>query len=74
MSGVPEREVVAIRTSGPHDHIERTKFADGTDAPAAEVIAAIRSHEAHYFMRVPAGKLLLTVRQCPDCLEETLWA
>lgn len=74
-SAVPEIEVVAIRTSGPHDHIERIKLVDGTDARATTVAAAIRAHEAHfYFVRRDGMKFLLYVRQCPDCLEECLWA
>ena len=74
---IPDREVVAIRTAGePHEHIERVKFADGTDQSAEDAIAAINAHEAHYIMRrddqpVP---FLLYVRQCPDCLKEVLWA
>jgi hypothetical protein len=73
---VPEIEVVAIRTSGPHDHIERVKFSDGTDADAETVKAAILAHDAHYVMHRPDldKPLLLHVRQCPDCLEECLWA
>ena len=73
---VPDREVVAVRTAGPHDHIERVKFADGTDADAATAIQEIVDHVAHYVMHLEGQELplLLQVRQCPDCLTNVLWA
>lgn len=76
MSGVPEREAVAVRwdSEDAHRHIIAVKFADGGTIDAAELITAIGEHRAHYFMRIPEGKLLLRVQQCPDCLETVVWA
>ena len=73
---VPEREVVAIRTVPPHDHISEVKLADGTTVEASALAASIEAHEAHYIMRrhdLPLP-ILLHVRQCPDCLERVVWA
>lgn len=67
---VPEREIVAVRTAGPHDHIIRVKLADESEQETAEVMAAIESHEAHY---IAQGRLA-RIEQCPDCLEKVLWA
>lgn len=69
---VPEdREIVAIRTDeGPHDHIIRARLADGWEGPVEDIIAAIESHEAHYW----AQGRLARVEQCPDCLKKVLWA
>lgn len=71
---VPEREVVAVRTEGPHDHIVTVKLADGTEHAADDVLASIEAHEAHWFMAHPAGKLLLRGQQCPDCERVVLWS
>jgi hypothetical protein len=67
---------VAVRTAGDHNHIERVKLADGSEESAADATAAIRADRAHYVMRLPDRPLplLLRVQQCPDCLEEVLWA
>ena len=72
----PDVEVVAVRTADPHDHIASVKLADGSEQTAAEVIVAIRAHQAHYVMRLPQHELpmLLRVQQCPDCNETVLWA
>lgn len=69
-STLPEREIVAIRCEGAHDHITRAKLADGWEGPVEDIIAAIESHEAHYY----AQGRLARVEQCPDCLEKVLWA
>lgn len=71
---IQEREVVAIRTEGPHEHITMVKRETGDVESAQMVIEAIQGHAAHYFMDRPDGKLLLRVQQCPDCREEVLWA
>lgn len=73
-TNVPEREVVAARREGPHDHITKVKLADGSEHDAEDVLASIDGHEAHWFMAHPAGKLLLRVQQCPDCDRRVLWA
>jgi hypothetical protein len=72
----PDREIVAIRTAGPHEHIIRVKLSDGQEQRAGQVIAAILAHEAHYTMRLPQHELPLLVRvqTCPDCNEDVLWA
>lgn len=76
MTAVPDLEVVAIRTAGPHAHIIRVRLADGQEQGADQVIAAIAAHEAHYVMQSPDHDhpLLVRVQQCPDCLEDVLWA
>lgn len=74
MSAIPEYEVVAIRTEGPHDHISAVKLADGSTERATRVLAATDDHEGHYFMRRGENKLLIQVRQCPDCNERVLFA
>ena len=86
----PEFEIVGQRPerckSGDGQHSIRVKLSDGTVQDAAEVIAAIDSHTAHYVMRPVEGtpayqahqetglKLLLQVRDCPDCGERVLFA
>jgi hypothetical protein len=84
---VPDREIVAIRAEdvGGHQHIVKVKLADGTEQDAADVIAAIEAHEAHYVMALPPNvkaatpegaehlPLLIRTRQCPDCEKTVIW-
>lgn len=84
----PELEVVAVRPIevGGHTHIEKVKLANGDVVEAADMIAAIDAHKAHYVMRPPEGApayqahqetglpLLVQTRDCPDCAERVLFA
>lgn len=83
-----EKRVVAVRPVqvGGHTHVGAVKLENGTVEDAADVIRAINEHEAHYTMIPPEGApayqawqetglpLLLQTCQCPDCIEQVLFA
>jgi len=88
---VPEKRIYATHrepcSANPELlHHTQVKLADDVRETAADVIAAIDAHEAHYVMYPPEGApayrahqetglpLIVQVRECPDCGEQVLFA